>query len=341
MRKSLPFWITLAVGIVVLAFSALLLVDYVKPHPVFCDPEGGCGALKNTSIAYPFGLPMPVFGLSGVLAVVLASLVSGRVARILQAVLACLGALVAGLLLYVQARLGTFCPYCVVVDVGVLILAVLSVARAFVAWDPVRKKGVTLGASVAITLAVVVPIAVGAVKKPIPVEVPAAIAAEIRATPRGKITVVDFVDFECPYCRMNHEELAPILAAEAGRVRLVRVHVPLAIHPHAKDAARASICAERMNQGDAVSDALFAADTEELTPDGTVRIAEKLGLDPERFRSCLTSPEVDARLDADKQKWKDIHGQGLPTLWIGENKLEGAQDRATLRAAFDEAASTL
>lgn len=341
MRKSLPFWITLVVGIVVLAFSALLLIDYVKPQPVFCDPSGGCGAMKNTSVAYPFGLPMPLFGLSGVLAVVLASLVSGRVARVLQAVLACSGAVVAGFLLYVQVRLGTFCPYCVVVDVGVLLLAVLSVARAIAAWDPVRKKGVTAGASLAVTLAIVVPLVVGAVKKPLPVEVPAAVVAEIRATPPGKITVVDFVDFECPYCRMTHEELAPILASEADRVRVVRVHVPLAMHPHAKDAARASICGERMDRGDAVADALFAADPSELTPDGTVGIAEKLGLDPERFRACLTSPEVDARLDADKQTWRDVHGQGLPTLWIGANKLEGAQDGATLRAAFDEAASAL
>src|SRR5215471_12266119 len=89
---------------------------------------------------------------------------------------------------------------------------------------------------------------------------PPPIAAEMQKTPRGQATVVEYVDFECPFCRRLDDVLAPVLAKYPGRVRVVRKHVPLTkIHPHAEAAARASVCAEAQGQGDAMADALFRA----------------------------------------------------------------------------------
>lgn len=346
MKKALSFWIPLVVALVALVASSILLVEYVKPQPVFCNPDGGCGMLKRTPIAYPFGVPMPVFGIAGLLGIATVSLLSGRVARIVQVVLTSLGALVAAGLIYVQVKLSTFCPYCIVVDTSVLVLFVLAIARAVRSKkdetnDLAPSRRSVAFSSVALVLAIVLPVAFGMVKKPIPVDVPAFIADEIRKTPRGQVTLVDFVDFECPYCRMTHTELSPLLDAEKNRLRIVRVHVPLSIHPHAKDAARAAICGERAGKADEMANALFEAEPETLTPDGTVSLAQTLGLDPVTFRACLTSPETDARLESDKQRWRESHGQGLPTIWMGTNKLEGAQDQATLRATFDTAAHEL
>ena len=86
--------------------------------------------------------------------------------------------------------------------------------------------------------------------------------------PVGAVTVVDFVDFECPFCRMTHAELEPILEAHRDRLRVVRRQVPLHMHPHALDAARAACCGERLGSGDAMASALFSAPVDQLTRGG-------------------------------------------------------------------------
>ncbi|AKU94630.1 hypothetical protein AKJ09_01294 [Labilithrix luteola] len=344
MRKSLPtwlFWLFVAVSILALAASAILLVDYVKPAPVFCGEGGGCGAMKRTVFAYPFGIPMPVFGLSGILAIALAGLVPGRRARIAQAVVAVFAGLVAIGLLGVQASMDTFCPYCIVVDVSSVVLAALSVARAVGAWDPPSNRKAVFGAVGAVAVGIAAPLAFGLTRKPLPADLPAPIAEEIRKAPRGKVTIVDFADFECPFCRMTHTELAPILAEKKDKIHLVRKQVPLRMHPHAKDAARAACCGESMGKGDEMADALFSAPTEELTPEGCEKIAQAHGLDVEKFRACVGSKETEERIEADGRTWRAVHGHGLPTLWFGTQKLEGAQDQATMRAALDEAIKEL
>src|SRR5689334_4267371 len=115
MRKLLSFWIVVVGCVAALVASATLLVDYVRPSPVFCGAEGGCGAVKRTVFAHPFHVPMPVFGLAGFLAIALLTFVPSRKARIAQAVLAGGAALVAVGLLAVQAMMKTACPYCIVV----------------------------------------------------------------------------------------------------------------------------------------------------------------------------------------------------------------------------------
>src|SRR5262249_42283463 len=149
-------------------------------------------------------------------------------------------------------------------------------------WDLPGRAVVLVPFALAGALAAFAPAAYGWMK-PIP-PVPDVIAQELQKTPRGKVTVVDFVDYECPFCRMTHVALAPLLAANESRVRVVRKNVPLRMHPHAMDAARAACCGERLGKGDAMADALFTAPTDELTVDGCEKIAAALGLPLEGFR---------------------------------------------------------
>src|SRR6185295_5203511 len=109
---------------------------------------------------------------------------------------------------------------------------------------------------------------IGFNRRPIPVDVPPVIALEMKGTGRGKVTVVDFVDFECPFCRLTHAELAPAIEARRAKIRVARKHVPLRMHRHALDAAKAGCCGETLGKGDAMADALFSAPTEALTPEG-------------------------------------------------------------------------
>ena len=171
--------------------------------------------------------------------------------------------------------------------------------------------------------------------------VPAVIADEMRQTPRGKVTVVDFVDFECPFCRMTHEQLGPLLETHKDQVRVVRKHVPLRMHAHALDAAKAACCAERLGKGAEMAEALFTAPPEELTPEGCEALAVKYGLDATAFRDCVKDPAIQARIDADRETFRAAHGHGLPTLFIGETKLEGSQERAVLASTLENAIRSL
>lgn len=341
MRKTVPFWVVMIVCAAALVASSLLLVDYVRPAPVFCAADAACGVVKRTVFAYPMGIPTPLIGIGGLLAIGLAELLPGRRARIAQVVLAAIGALVSVGLILVQVKLKTVCPYCAIVDGSSIALLGMSVARAVKGWDPPESRRQLAGGVTAILLAVVAPVAFGMSKKAIPVDVPPVIADEMRKTPRGKVTIVDFVDFECPFCRMTHADFAPLLEAHKDKVRVARKQVPLRMHVHAMDAAKTACCGEQLGKGEEIAEALFAAPPSELTAEGCEQIATKHGLDPARFKECFTSAETDARIKADGETFHAAKGHGLPTIFIDGTRLEGAQEPEVLKGTLEKAIRAL
>lgn len=165
---------------------------------------------------------------------------------------------------------------------------------------------------------------------------PPAVQDEVARTPRGQATVVFFTDFECPYCRRTHAALAPLLAERRGRVRLVFKHVPLRRHPDARDAARAAICSESfVREPLAYAEALARA--VDLGEQANVELAASLGADRGLFERCLRDPSTEARLEADEAAFDAAAGDGVPLLFVGDKRLEGAQRRSALEPALDEA----
>ena len=121
-------------------------------------------------------------------------------------------------------------------------------------------------------------------------------------------------------------------------MRLVRRQTPLKMHVHAHGRrARGACCAEKLGKGDAMADALFTAPVEELTPEGCEKLAVRVGLSLEPYRACVADPATDALIDADKAEFQAAGGFALPTLWIGEVQIVGAQDKARLEEALDGA----
>lgn len=335
MRKNISFAATMLACVAALVASAILLVDYVRPAPVFCDSDGGCGLMKRTAFAYPLGIPTPAIGIAGFLAIAFVALVPGRRARIGQAMLAVFAGVVALGFIGVQIAMKHICPYCAVADTCALLLAGLSIHRAMRADDPPTAMP-ALGAAVGATLlAVTVPLVLGFTRRALPKDFPAALAKDAQDAPRGRVTVIDFVDFECPFCRMTHAELAPLVKEK--KLHVVRKQVPLRMHPHAMDAAKAACCAEKLGKGDAMADALMTAPSSELTPEGCAKLARELSLDAKAFEDCVNDPATAARIEKDKQTFKDVKGHGLPLLFVGSVRLDGAQSGADLRAAVTEA----
>ena len=168
--------------------------------------------------------------------------------------------------------------------------------------------------------------------------IPEPIAQERARTPHGQATVVEFVDFECPFCREAHENLAPFLAKHRGEVRIARKHVPLTdMHPHAMRAALAAVCGEMQGKGDEIADLLFRAPLHELTEQGASAMAEKLGIDPEGLRVCMKEPAAKERIAADTATYRALGGGGVPAFWVEGQRFVGLQRPGVLEGAIEEA----
>jgi uncharacterized membrane protein/predicted DsbA family dithiol-disulfide isomerase len=316
-----------------LVASAMLAVDYLRPTPVFCVEGGGCEALKHTTYAMPLGIPLPLFGLVGFLAIGVAACWPGRRARLVQLALSVGAGMLGGSLILLQMKLGHLCPYCLVADMSGLVAMLASSARLWLAQDARPPLPVVITGAGALAAGLAVPLVLGFRAPP----VPPVIRDEMARTPPGEVTVVDFVDFECPFCRMTHAELEPLLEEHARQVHVVRRQMPLRSHEHALDAARAACCGEQLGKGEAMANALFTAPEEDLTPEGCEKLAVSLGLPLQAYRDCVKSQATDVLIEADKAEFKAAGGFALPTIWIGETRFVGAQTREALEKALDQA----
>lgn len=165
---------------------------------------------------------------------------------------------------------------------------------------------------------------------------PAVIRSEIDATERGKATIVAFVDFECPYCRRAHASLEQALSGRADRTRLVLRHVPLRMHPLARPAARVAVCAEGLGVPTRrIAEALYRAT--ELGESAIAHAGDELGLPREALDRCVADAKTDARIERDGAAFDAVGGDGVPLLFVGERRFDGAQPPGELRAALDAA----
>lgn len=332
-------------ALVGLAVSSALLVDYVRPAVYCADRGAGCDLVRHSHYAYPLGIPLPLLGV-GYFTVMLGLSLGGRAVRLRQALalFGAMGALAGLTFVGIQgAVLRAWCLYCLAVDGSALVAGLMALSlRRDVGPTPDRPAVATRGARLTVVgalLAATLPLGwglsrpVAAPPGPVVAEtVPEVIQREQRS---GVATIVEFVDFECPFCRRQQEALAPLLHEYGGRVRLVRKNVPLSFHEHARDAARTACCADEQGRGDRVAEALFTA--ADLTPDGCARVAQQAGLDMDLYRSCLASQRPDAALERDRNDARAANVSGLPTLWIGRERFEGLQTAEAVRASIDRA----
>jgi protein-disulfide isomerase len=151
------------------------------------------------------------------------------------------------------------------------------------------------------------------------------------------VTVVEFVDFECPFCRRMHSAIAPSLKAHADKVRVVRKQVPLSMHPHAEPAARAYLCGtEHGARPDDLADALFSAPPEELSEEPAIATAAKFGAPEDKVRECMHDTHTTTRLREDGRAFGDANGEGVPLTFVGTQRLDGAVDAETFERALSE-----
>lgn len=316
-----------------LAASAALTVEYRMRDASFCGPESACSALSRTDVAHLWGLgvTLPEAGLLAWAIVFALSLSRGAA---WAARLAVLGGAGGAALLAVQAFVvGQFCWLCVVVDVAGVVAGVAGVAwlRASERLEAPRRSLAPWAWGALGVLAVAAPLIWPFVKPTAPL--PPAIREYYRS---GKINVIEFADFQCPYCRVLHGTLKELLAPYGERVHFVRLNMPLPRHEQARDAALAAICAEPSGKADALVEFLFT--TQDLSVPSIMREAARLGIPRPAFQACLASPAAAQRLDRESQILRELGFQGLPTTYVGTRRILGAQSAETFQDALERAA---
>ncbi|MFO7563948.1 MAG: thioredoxin domain-containing protein [Enhygromyxa sp.] len=152
------------------------------------------------------------------------------------------------------------------------------------------------------------------------------------------VVIVEFVDYQCPYCFKAHAEVVPALREQfPDDLRVEIRHLPLEIHPAAAAAARAAITAGEQGKFGEFHEALFAEDNRKSLGFSTfVRVAEQLGLDSERFKRDFQTREVGDKLAADVLLARRLGVQGTPGFFVNGRYVDGARNAATFARMVDE-----
>jgi protein-disulfide isomerase len=149
------------------------------------------------------------------------------------------------------------------------------------------------------------------------------------------VTIVEFSDFQCPFCGRAEPTLKQVRAKYGDKVRLVYMDFPLSIHDHSIDAASAGRCAEEQGKFWEFHDAMFA-DQSKLQPDDLKADAKKLGLDTAKFDECLDKGKYKSGVESDMAQGRDLGVEGTPAFFINGRPLSGAQPFEKFQSTIDE-----
>lgn len=163
--------------------------------------------------------------------------------------------------------------------------------------------------------------------------------------PSAKVTVVEFSDFQCPYCREAAFHLKPVLMEFKNKIRFYFYHYPLdpkcnekipeGMHDKACDAALAAVCAAKKGDFWNFHDEIFH-DQKKLNVEMLVGLAKKRGWDEALFQQCLQAPETLAQVKANIAAGEKIYVSGTPTFLVNNRRVKYWMDSDILRAILKE-----
>ena len=150
------------------------------------------------------------------------------------------------------------------------------------------------------------------------------------------ITLVEFADFQCPYCRQwEQQTYQPLLDAYPGKIRIVYRDFPLtSIHPNAMPAAEAAQCANEQGKFWPFHDKLFSG--ESLSDDIYKQYAQELGLDMVKFNDCLSTHKFAQQIQDDSNFATNLGINSTPTFFINGLAVIGAQPLEAFKSVIDK-----
>jgi len=155
-----------------------------------------------------------------------------------------------------------------------------------------------------------------------------------KGSSKPAVTIVEFSDFECPYCNAVQRTLKQVLEKYGGEVRLVFKHLPLEGHRNSLPAARASYCAAEQDRFWQFHDVLFGA--KELSPAVFTQIANDLGLGVAKFQACLDSEQSQAGVVKDLETARLFRIESTPSFIINGKLIQGALSFADFKKIIEQ-----
>jgi len=176
----------------------------------------------------------------------------------------------------------------------------------------------------------------------------------IRGDPNAPITIVEFSDFQCPFCARFHVQTLPLILeeyTESGKVRFVYRDFPIQSHPNAMPAAVASECAHEQDKYWQYHDVLFENQvlwSNMEIPDAIAvfkEFATRLELNQDQFNSCLNSGKYIEEVNKDLNDGRNYGVSGTPGFFIGNEKIgfikiNGAQPFESFKTIIDHQLNT-
>jgi protein-disulfide isomerase len=163
--------------------------------------------------------------------------------------------------------------------------------------------------------------------------------APILGNPKGDVTLVEFFDYRCPYCRQVEPWVQTLLKEDSG-VRLVEKEFPI-LGPASIYAAHVALAAWKQGKHTAFRNALMAKegnmDERSIHEDLVLQVAKSVGLDMDRMKVDMTGSDVEGEIRGNMRIAQSLGLTGTPAFIIGAELVPGATDLATLRVMVDDA----
>ena len=152
---------------------------------------------------------------------------------------------------------------------------------------------------------------------------------------KAPVTIIEFSDYQCPFCQRAEDVVDQVMHAYGNKVRLVFRDFPLPIHPQARPAAEAASCANAQGKFWEYHAKLFANQSA-LGEEQLKEYAKDVGLDPAKFEDCLTQKPFSAAIDKDLSEAAKLGINGTPAFFINGRLLSGAQPFEKFKEVIDE-----
>jgi predicted DsbA family dithiol-disulfide isomerase len=151
----------------------------------------------------------------------------------------------------------------------------------------------------------------------------------------GRVTVVEFVDYECPHCKHAQTLMRQLVEEFPNDLKVYFKHYPLSSHTNARLAAEGAVAAHKQGKFWPFNEKIWAI-SDSLTPAGMEKAAKEAGLDVKRWRLDLDAEDVKARVDKDKSEGNALGINSTPSIYINGRKYNDPLDIASLRDWIDE-----
>ncbi len=166
-----------------------------------------------------------------------------------------------------------------------------------------------------------------------PVKIPTD-GAPVTGPADARITLVEFSDFQCPYCAKAIHQLDAVLKAYPTQVKLIFKQFPLENHPQASISAAAALAAHQQGKFWQMHDALFANRTR-LSRQTILELAASLGMDMKRFSADLDSPAIKKAVARDAEDGDKAGVEATPTVFIDGQHYNGSLELAPMKQVID------